>query len=76
MTADRAYIDPRPQDQHTRRDAARRRARERKRLRQKRADPVYLARELAANADRMRERRASRRLCSDQGRQTIAEAGA
>jgi hypothetical protein len=52
--------------------AARRRVRERKRLRLKRLGVAYLAKERVANAARMRKRRASMRRCSD--RQTIAEA--
>lgn len=65
-----------PQDQRTRRDAARRRNRERKRLALKRADPIYRARELAANANRMRIRRAQRRRCNAQRRHVLAEARA
>jgi hypothetical protein len=46
---------------------------ERERLRQKRTDPIYLARERTANAARMRERRARERRCRARRRHAIAE---
>jgi hypothetical protein len=53
---------------------AERRLIERDRLRKKRTDPIYLARELAANAARMRERRERERRRSAQRRHANAEA--
>jgi hypothetical protein len=53
---------------------AERRRIERDRLRQKRADPIYLARELEANRERMRERRERERRCSARRRDAIGEA--
>ena len=52
---------------------AERRQIERDRLRQKRTDPIYLARERTANAARMRERRARERRCRARRRHAIAE---
>ena len=52
---------------------AERREIEAARLRKKRTDPIYLARERAANAARMRERRERLRRCSARRRHAIAE---
>jgi len=52
---------------------AERRLIERTRLALKREDPIYRAREVAANAARMRERRARERRCRARRRNAIAE---
>jgi hypothetical protein len=52
---------------------AERRRIERTRLARKREDPIYRARELAANAARMRERRGRLCRCSARRRHAIAE---
>jgi hypothetical protein len=54
-------------------DLARRRQTERERLRAKRANPVYVAKERAANAARMREHRERLRRCRARRRHAIAE---
>jgi hypothetical protein len=52
---------------------AERRLIERTRLALKREDPIYRAREVAANAARMRERRARERRCRARRHHAIAE---